>query len=114
MLPYQEQYIRNVVEIASIWQFAASRSDGFREWYAERLRSGGRMLYPTLDTLHEAGPEVIRDLEEFAEKLMDWRTNLDCGVYVTIHDALLSLCRVRKDRDGVIRELYKLGMGLYI
>ena len=127
MLPYQEQYIRNVVEIASIWQFAASRSDRFREWYAERLRSGGRMralaeenavllsehLYPTLDTLHEAEPEVIRDLEEFAEKLMDWRTNLDCGVYVTIHDALLSLCRVRKDRDGVIRELYKLGMGLY-
>ena len=32
---------------------------------------------------------------------------------MAIHEALLRLCRVRRDRDGIIRELYKLGMGLY-
>jgi hypothetical protein len=32
---------------------------------------------------------------------------------VVIHDALLSLYRVQHSREGVIKELYKLGMGLY-
>ena len=44
---------------------------------------------------------------------MDWKTNLDCGVYVSIHEALLSLYRVKRDRARIIRQLYKLGMGLY-
>ena len=70
-------------------------------------------LFPTLDELPGAGSEVIAELEAFADKLMDWSTNLDCGVYVVIHDALLSLYRLRRDRNGIIKELYKLGMGLY-
>ena len=129
MQPYQEQYIQNVKEIADIWQFTvpASVSAGFESWYDGRIRIRDRMkalaaengallvdyLYPTLDSLYEADAGVLRDLEAFADFLMDWRTNLDCGVYVTIHDALLRLYRTRKDRDGMIRELYKLGMGYY-
>ena len=70
-------------------------------------------LFPVLDGLHAAGAEEVHALEEFADQLMDWSTNLDSGLYVKIHDAFLSLARVRKDRDGIIRELYKLGMGLY-
>ena len=129
MQPYQEQYIQNVKEIAGIWQFTVSPSagGGFESWYDGRIRIRDRMkelaaenasllvdyLYPTLDSLYEADAGVLGDLEAFADCLMDWRTNLDCGVYVTIHDALLSLCRTRKDREGMIRELYKLGMGFY-
>lgn len=127
MLPYQEQYVRNAEEISGIWQFTASSGVSFPDWYAERLRIRDRLallreenaallekhFYPSLDTLYEADEETLRSLDEFGDRLMDWKTNMDCGVYVTIHDALLAMMRVRRDRDGVIRELYKLGMGLY-
>ncbi len=127
MLPYQEQYVHNAEEISGIWQFTASPGTSFSDWYAERLRIQERLaalreentallneyFYPALDALFEADAETLRSLEEFGDRLMDWKTNMDCGVYVTIHDALLAMMRVRRDRDGVIRELYKLGMGLY-
>ena len=127
MLPYQEQYVRNAEEIGGIWQFTASAGISFADWYAERLRIRERLaflkeenaallnehFYPSLDALYEADGETLRSLEEFGDRLMDWKTNMDCGVYVTIHDALLAMMRVKRDRDGVIRELYKLGMGLY-
>ncbi|MBE6724580.1 MAG: hypothetical protein E7576_05180 [Ruminococcaceae bacterium] len=127
MLPYQEQYVRNAEEIGGLWQFTASPGVSFEDWYEERLRNRARLaelkkenaallndfLYPALDALYEADDAVLKDLEAFADHLMDWKTNMDCGVYVAIHDALLAMERVRKNRDGVIRELYKLGMGLY-
>lgn len=127
MQPYQEQYVRNAEEISGIWQFTAAPGISFSDWYAERIRIRERMaalreentallneyFYPALDALFEADGETLRALEEFGDRLMDWKTNMDCGLYVTIHDALLAMMRVRRDRDGVIRELYKLGMGLY-
>lgn len=127
MLPYQEQYVRNAEEISGIWQFTASPGVSFPDWYAERLRARDRLtflkkeneallekhFYPSLDSLYEADEETLRSLEEFGDRLMDWKTNMDCGVYVSIHDALLAMMRVKRNRDGVIRELYKLGMGLY-
>lgn len=127
MQPYQEQYVKNAEEIGGLWQFTASPGVCFEDWYAKRLRDRARLaelkkenaallsdcLYPALDALYEADEETLRDLEAFADRLMDWKSNMDCGVYVAIHDALLAMERVRKNRDGVIRELYKLGMGLY-
>lgn len=127
MRPYQEQYVKNAEEIGGLWQFTASPGESFEDWYALRLRNRSRLaelkqenaallsdcLYPALDALYEADEETLRDLETFADRLMDWKSNMDCGVYVVIHDALLAMERVRKNRDGVIRELYKLGMGLY-
>ena len=127
MLPYQLQYIENAREITSLNNLCAAVSSGFDEWYAaqrqarlriEALRSEnisllGDNLFPLLDDLHNASDEDIAALEEFAAKLMDWTTNLDIGTYVLIHDSLLSLYRIRKDRNRIIRQLYMLGMGIY-
>lgn len=127
MLPYQETYIQNAREIAALCDTHRFPADSFTHWYAARTDAAARLsvlrqeniallsgkLFPQLDALHSAGAEDIRALEEFSDALMDWRTNLDCGLYVLIHDALLSLYRFRRDRSGIIRELYKLGMGLY-
>ena len=127
MHEWQDQYIRNVQEIKEILPLFGMEKTDFDTWYAGHLAAEARIkalreennrllsdnLFPALDTLHSADKEETNALVRFAGRLMDWKTNLDCGVYVAIHDALLSLYRVRKDRAGVIRELYMLGMGLY-
>ena len=127
MLPYQKQYIRNTSEIISIADERLEAAQDFESWFLGKKRSAERLeelraenidllsrnLFPVLDSLYGADESTIRSLEEFGDVLMDWNTNLDCGVYVVIHDALLSLYRYHRDRDGMIRELYKLGMGLY-
>ena len=127
MLPYQTQYIENVREIARLNDvYGASLSD-FDSWWAWRREAKSTMdqlkkendallsthLFPMLDDLHNASPQDIAQLEEFAAVLMDWSTNLDCGLYVLIHDSLLSMYRIRQDRNSIIKELYKLGMGMY-
>ncbi len=127
MLPYQTQYIENVREIARLSDvYGASLSD-FDSWWAQRREARETMarlkkendallsahLFPMLDDLHNASPRDIAHLEEFSAVLMDWSTNLDCGVYVLIHDSLLSMYRIRQDRNSIIKELYKLGMGMY-
>ena len=127
MLPYQIQYIENARRILTLCNFDSIPSEDYETWYAEfthrreqmaalrrenmQLMSG--CLVPTLDELLQADETVIGDLRDFAAKLMDWSTNLDVGVYVLIHDALLSMYRLRKDRNGIIQELYQLGMGLF-
>ena len=127
MEKWQEQYAENTAEIQRLSNFYASSAQGFADWYSERREACERIralrdenlklleeyLFPSLDELHSAGEETIRNLDAFSDALMDWKTNLDCGVYTAIHDALLSVFRVRKDRGNVIRELYKLGMGYY-
>lgn len=105
----------------------AAAEEGFDTWLSARRQADARMealrrennqllkdcLFPRLDDLHSASDADIADLEAFAAALMDWKTNLDCGVYVLIHDSLLSMYRIRRDRAGIIKELYHLGMGLY-
>ncbi len=127
MEAYQEKYIQNVRTIAACCDFFAHADESFESWTAARraadetaaaLRAENNALlneyfFPMLDHLHEASDEDIRSLEAFSDVLMDWTTNLDCGLYALIHDALLSLYRIRGDRNGVIRELYKMGMGLF-
>ncbi len=127
LLPYQEEYIGNIREILGLGQTGLRSSKDFDLWFRTVREKSARAgclkqrnmeilngdLFPLLDNLHAASDEQIRSLEEFADVLLDWNNNLDRGICVTIHDALLSLCRVRKDRNGIIRELYKLGMGLF-
>ena len=127
MQKWQETYTANTRRIALLSNFFHSDSSDYTAWRtqqldareeAARLRQEnsailGRYLFPALDELHSAPDAVIADLDSFADVLMDWKTNLDCGVYVAIHDALLSVWRVRNRWDQVIRELYKLGMGYY-
>ena len=127
MEPYQARYIENVKEIARLSDMYTDASLSFQDWYAARRRAEEQMealrqenigllngrLFPVLDELHNASKETLKNLEEFAAALMDWSSNLDCGTYVLIHDSLLSMYRIRRDRDQIIKELYQLGMGLY-
>ncbi|MBR4471292.1 MAG: hypothetical protein IKS54_08300 [Erysipelotrichaceae bacterium] len=127
MFDYQIRYIENVKKILELRDVTLHANEGFDRWYEGQLEAKeemkrlkkenneilGSRLFPVLDDLYNANDEVISSLEDFADQLMDWRSNLDCGVYVLIHEALLSMYKVLKNRDKTIRELYKLGMGLY-
>lgn len=127
MQPYQEEYVNHMREIAELSTVSTVGFSDFESWFSgrkaaeariEELRSRNlellnRHLFPMLDNLYGASAGDIAELEEFSDKLMDWKTNLDCCMYVTIHDALLSIYRVKRDRNAIIRELYKLGMGHY-
>ena len=127
MQPYQERYIENTKEIGRLNDGRNTEQGDFPAWLSARRQAEARMetlrqenvrllndcLFPQLDNLHDASAEAIAELEAFAAVLMDWSTNLDCGVYVLIHDSLLSMYRIRHDRTNMIKELYLLGMGLY-
>ena len=127
MLPYQEEYIENIQRILGLNPGQEETPGDFESWLedirqresdSERIKSRNmeileRELFPVLDNLYSASEETLRQLGEFADKLLDWKSNLDKGVSVRIHDALLSLYRMKKDRNSVIKELYKLGMGLF-
>lgn len=127
MLSYQQQYLENVRKIAALSDFYGISAPDYESWYEKQLLSRRQIatlreeniallsgyLFPALDELHTASEADINALEEFAGALMDWSTNLDCGIYLLIHDSLLSLYRFRRDRNRVIKELYMVGMGLY-
>lgn len=127
MQPYQERYIQNAREICRLNDSRDAMDGDFPAWLSACRQADAQMealrrenvqllndyLFPRLDNLHDASAEAIADLEAFAAALMDWSSNLDCGVYVLIHDSLLSMYRIRRDRANIIKELYQLGMGLY-
>ena len=124
---WQKTYIENTRSISRLSNFFASEGSAPETWAADRQKAReqcvllrkenisllNRYLFPALDELHSLDSTSVDALVAFADELLDWKTNLDPGVYVVIHDALLSVARVRKDTDAVIRELYKLGMGYY-
>ena len=126
MLPWQEEYLSNAAELVRLRDARAcirGPETGASDLARAESRAGELIrrnnallrthLFPALDHLHAAGEEEIRQLTEFAARAVDWKDNLDTGIAVTIHEALLSLYRVRKDRNSMIRELYQLGMSLY-
>ena len=127
MEPYQLKYIENCRRIARLNDIYSVEVGDYDCWYkelsgnlkeAEALREENneilnKHLFVMLDDLFSASDEDIVNLEKFADELMDGSNNLDVGIYVLIHDSLLSLYRNRKNRNKVIEELYKLGMGLY-
>ncbi len=127
MKDYQEKYIENTKRIRDLANFYKGSDKDFDAWLSDhkaelkivsrlkddnnRLLSEG--LFPDLDNILSATDEEIKDLSDFADVLLDWKTNLDPGVYLVIHEALLRLYRIRRDRNSVIKELYMTGMGLY-
>lgn len=127
MEKWQERYIANIRRILELSNFYTDAEKDPDVWIQSRIDAKaecaslkeenisllGRFLFPALDSLYSASEEDVASLEAFADVLMDWTTNLDCGIYCAIHGALLSVYRVRKDRNKVIRELYKLGMGYF-
>lgn len=125
MQPYQEEYLSNLRQFASLSQRelpGALSFDGYAALLQDRsvqiarlgkrnielLREG---LFPTLDDLFNAGQDQLSVLWEFSFQLFDGRTELDVGLFCQIHQALLSLARQKRDRAAMIRELYWLGMG---
>ena len=125
MQEYQLRYIENTKEIAALLDVSKgedSETEKIRRLAAkekidalkkENVDLLNRHLFTCLDELHAASPDTIRELEEFADVLMDWKSNLDCGIYLLIHESLLTLYRFRRDRNNTIKELYKVGMGMY-
>ncbi|MBQ1787500.1 MAG: hypothetical protein II004_01065, partial [Erysipelotrichaceae bacterium] len=125
MQEYQLKYISNTKEIAALLDVSKgedNETEKIRRLAAkekidvlrkENIDLLDRYFFSCLDELHAASTDTIRELEEFGDVLMDWTSNLDCGIYLLIHESLLTLYRFRKDRNKIIKELYKVGMGMY-
>ena len=127
MLEYQLRYIENCQKMLELSDIYSSFDRDFVKWLQsektnqeelkrcreENTKILNTCLFPTLDNIYNASEEELAELESFADALMDWRKNLDCGVYILIHQALLSRARVHKEREKIIQECYKVGMGIY-
>lgn len=127
MQPYQEEYIANLKEISTLTVRKAPEGLPFEKYFQELLQDRLQVeqkikrnmellrqeLFPILDHIHETDPATLQELQEFAGELLygRGRTELDVGLFCQIHKALLTLARLTKDRNGMIRELYWLGMG---
>lgn len=124
---YQEEYIANLKEIVALTAPGARETLSFEAFLekSDRRRLQGEALvkrnmkllreelFPVLDHIYDADETELSELGEFAGELKGVREELDVGLYCQIHKALLSLARMRKDRNAMIRELYCLGMGYY-
>lgn len=125
MQPYQEEYIANLRDIAVLTARKKPESRSYEEYCAHLLKNKAQAerkmrrnmellrgeLFPALDHIYEAGEGKLQELQEFASKLLVGKEELDVGLFCKIHKALLNLARQKKDRSGMIRELYWLGMG---
>lgn len=125
MQAYQEEYIANIKEIQGLFLQDRRQATGYEAYFESQLQRKGQReriaarnmkllrenLFPLLDCLYEADSTQLQNLEEFAGALFDGRSELDIGLYCQIRRALLSRARRQKDRNGIIRELYWLGMG---
>lgn len=125
MQPYQEEYLANLNDIAMLVAHKKTEEQSFEEYYEkairnirlaeqkvkrnmELLRNG---LFPVLDHLFDADEEDLQELQEFAGRLLNGNEELDIGLFCQIHQALLNLARLKRDRRSMIRELYWLGIG---
>ena len=112
MRPYQEEYIANIRAYDALAEGRSPEDEARRDRLIirnmELLRGG---LLPQLDHLLEADGEELAELRSFAAALYDGRTELDLGMFCALHQAMLNLARQKEDRDGIIRELYWLGIG---
>lgn len=124
---YQEEYITNLKDIAVLTARKKPENCSFEEYLEELLQAKQQAeqkvkrnmellrndLFPVLDHLLEASQDELTKLQEFAATLLNDRKESDIGLFCRIHHALLNLARLKKDQNGMIRELYWLGMGRY-
>lgn len=126
MQSYQEEYIASLRDSAGYtvkgrgaltFEECLALADQEKKQAEERAKQNMKLLreelFPVLDHIYEADEAELVQLEEFAGKLLCGRDELDVGLFCQIHKALLNLARLKKDRRGMIRELYWLGMGYY-
>ena len=127
MRPYQEEYIANSREFIALTVKRLPEDRTFADYAArlerQRLRKealGSRNmellreeLLPTLDHLPNADEQTLGSLAEWAGQMFNGRDGLDTGQFCLIHRSLLGLARQKGDREGIIRELYWLGIGYH-
>lgn len=125
MQAYQEEYLSNVRKIMSFTSRVKPAGRPFEEYFDQiqknrqkAVKTAARNmeilrteLFPALDHLFEIGEAERNNLGEFAGQLLKSPDELDVGLSCQIHQALLSLARLEKDRGAIIRELYWLGIG---
>ncbi len=111
MKAWQQEYIDTVRRIRDEGEGLSRQEARALKGRCDRLLS--EELFPELDGLYGASAQDLADLRAFADVLSDGLTNLDTSLCATIYDALVSLARARRDRAGLIRELYKLGNALF-
>lgn len=125
MQPYQKEYITNLKDISVLATRKTLDCHSF-DTYCETLLQNRSLietkinrniallrdeLFLLFDRLFEARAEELAELEEFAQKLLDGKNELDGGLFCQIYQALLSRARHTKDRNAIIRCLYWLGIG---
>lgn len=125
MQPYQEEYIANLRDIAVLAARQKTDYNSF-EAYRRTILEHRRLLesritrniellrddlFPLFDRLFEANPNELAELEEFAQKLLGGKNELDSGLFCQIYQALLSRARHTSDRNAIIRCLYWIGIG---
>lgn len=127
MQPYQEEYIANLKDIAVLTAGKGTEKLSFEEFaaymYQNRQRAEQKMrrnveilrdeLFPVLDRIFDADEDELSELYEFTDKLNSGNEELDIGLFCRLHKAFLNMERHKKNRNGVIRELYWMGMGYY-
>lgn len=127
MQPYQEEYLANLRDIAVLSTRQRPDCHSFETYRKKLLQSRSLLetkinrniallrdeLFPQFDRLFEAQAEELAELEEFAQKLLDGKNELDGGLFCQIYQALLSRARHTKDRNAIIRCLYWLGIGYH-
>lgn len=127
MQPYQEEYLANSRAYNALTVKRLPDEGTFEEYAARQARIRRQRaelaernmallrehLLPTLDQLPDADEGTLAELGEYAGQLYNGRVGLDVGQFCLIHRALLGLARQRRDRNGIIRELYWLGIGYH-
>ncbi|MCM1047288.1 MAG: hypothetical protein NC433_02550 [Clostridiales bacterium] len=127
MRQYQEEYIANLRDIATLNMRGKQENMSFEEFAGyisgNRKRAEQKIirnmellrdnLFPVLDRIFDADEDELKDLHEFTDNLNKGKEELDIGLFCQLHKAFLSVERQKKNRNGIIRELYWLGMGYY-
>ncbi len=127
MQPYQEEYIENCRIFRNITSMPFLSSSDFDAFFEDSIRNMHKAhelaqrstqllqenLLPVLDDLHLQKPEVLEELESFADALTQGPQALDVALACQLHESLLTCYRHSGQRENVIRELYKLGMSRY-
>ena len=120
MEPYQKEYLENLRQFATLSQRERPGKLSRQEYTAQMEENRAQILrlkkrnmellrshlFPTLDNLFAAGPDKVKELEEFSFQLYNGQKELDVGLFGQIHQALLTLARQKQDLNAMIRELY--------
>lgn len=127
MQPYQEEYIRNCKAVRRLKSLSFGGEADFDEAFAgmmENMRQAEtlakrntellqELLLPVLDDIFQQPKETLQAMESFADALSEGLHALDLALADQVVSALLSVARRQRNREAVIRLLYKLGMVRY-